>query len=66
MIRWPRTIEVDAAKVSGSLIEAHKSETGQDFALGIGINVQTFVRIPVLPKKLQACDVLSNMWSIEK
>lgn len=39
MIRWPRTIEVDAAKVSGSLIEAHKSETGQDFALGIGINV---------------------------
>lgn len=39
MIRWPRTIEVDAAKVSGSLIEAHKSENGQDFALGIGINV---------------------------
>ena len=39
IIRWPRTIEVDAAKVSGSLIEVHKSETGQDFALGIGINV---------------------------
>ena len=39
MIRWPRAVEIEGRKVSGSLIEVHEESGVEHFAVGIGVNV---------------------------
>ena len=39
MIRWPRAVEVQGRKVSGSLVEVRREEGTEHLAAGIGVNV---------------------------